>query len=462
MNLLKYGQPGFEKFFRKIEGRAGETPAAIERTVRKIIGDVRKSGDGALALYTEKFDGVKLPPKKFKVTEKEKEMAYKDISEEDVDALRLAARRIADFHERQKTQSWFVQEESGAMLGQRVLPLECVGIYVPGGKASYPSSVLMNAIPAKVAGVTRVVMCVPAPGGKLNPGVLVAADLAGVDEIYKIGGAQAVAAMAYGTKTIPRVDKIVGPGNIYVATAKRLVFGVVDIDMVAGPSEILVVADRTASPVFVAADMLSQAEHDEMASAMLVTDSPELAKAVEAEIETQLSALPRRKVAEKSLKDYGAIILVRDLGEAADIANRIAPEHLELAVDRPLELLPKIKNAGAIFMGHYTPEAVGDYCAGPNHVLPTGGTARFFSPLSTDDLVKKSSVLMYTKKSLGEIAPAVIRIARMEGLDAHARMVEKRLQKLEEIETELSGETRIRDCRRVNEKQEQLIRVKHR
>jgi histidinol dehydrogenase len=429
MNFLKYGQSGFEKFFGKIEGRAGEVPAAVEKTVRKIIGDVRKSGDGALISYTEKFDGVKLAPKKIRVSEKEIEKAFEDVPEEDIDALRLAARRIADFHERQKAQSWFVQEVSGAMLGQRVLPLECVGIYVPGGKASYPSSVLMNAVPAKVAGVPKVVMCVPAPGGKLNPGVLVAADLAGVDEIYKVGGAQAVAAMAYGTKTIPRVDKIVGPGNIYVATAKRLVFGAVDIDMVAGPSEILVVADKTANPAFVAADMLSQAEHDEMASAVLVTDSPELADAVTLELDAQVKELPRRKVAEKSLADFGAIILVRDLQEAAEIANRIAPEHLELSVDRPMELLPRLKNAGAIFMGHYTPEAVGDYCAGPNHVLPTGGTARFFSPLSTDDFVKKSSILMYTKEALEELAPAVLRIAKMEGLDAHARMVEKRLKK---------------------------------
>jgi histidinol dehydrogenase len=428
MNFLKYGQSGFEKFFGKIEGRAGEVPATVEKTVRKIIDDVRKSGDDALISYTNKFDGVKLTPKKIRVTEKEIEKAYEDVPEEDIDALRLAARRIADFHERQKTQSWFVQEDSGAMLGQRVLPLECVGIYVPGGKASYPSSVLMNAVPAKVAGVPKVVMFVPAPGGKLSSAVLVAADLAGVDEIYKVGGAQAVAAMAYGTKTVPRVDKIVGPGNIYVATAKRLVFGTVDIDMVAGPSEILVVADKTANPAFVAADMLSQAEHDEMASAVLVTDSPELADAVKLELDNQVKELPRRKVAEKSLADFGAIILVRDLSEAAEIANRIAPEHLELSVDRPMELLPKLKNAGAIFMGHYTPEAVGDYCAGPNHVLPTGGTARFFSPLCTDDFVKKSSVLMYTKEALEELAPAVLRIAKMEGLDAHARMVEKRLK----------------------------------
>ncbi|HLB25316.1 MAG TPA: histidinol dehydrogenase, partial [Nitrospirota bacterium] len=299
---------------------------------------------------------------------------------------------------------------------------------VPGGKAAYPSSVLMNAVPAKVAGCPRVVMCVPAPKGKLSPAVLVAADMAGVDEIYKVGGAQAVAAMAYGTRSVPKVDKVVGPGNIYVATAKRLVFGVVDIDMVAGPSEILVIADGTAYPEFVAADMLSQAEHDEMASSVLVTDSGALARAVAKEIEAQLGALPRRDTARKSLESYGAVIIVADLKEAAEIANRVAPEHLELAVDRPMELLPLIKNAGAVFMGHYTPEAVGDYAAGPNHVLPTGGTARFFSPLSTEDFVKKSSVLMYTKEALAELAPAVMRLARMEGLEAHARMVEKRLK----------------------------------
>ncbi|MGA2192643.1 MAG: histidinol dehydrogenase, partial [Nitrospirota bacterium] len=285
-----------------------------------------------------------------------------------------------------------------------------------------------NAVPAKVAGVSRVVMCVPAPGGKLSPAVLVAADLAGVDEIFRVGGAQAIAAMAYGTASVPRVDKIVGPGNIYVATAKRLVFGEVDIDMVAGPSEILIIADKTARPEFVAADMLSQAEHDEMASAVLVTTDERLAAAIPGEIKRQLKTLPRRDVAGKSLERYGCVITVKDLNEAAEIANRIAPEHLELAVHRPLELLPLIRNAGAVFMGHFTPEAVGDYAAGPNHVLPTGGTARFFSPLGTDDFVKKSSILSYTKEALAEIAPTVIRLAEMEGLDAHANMVRARLK----------------------------------
>ena len=428
MFILHSGDKKFETFFRKVEGRAGEVPASIEKQVRAILAAVRKDGDAALLAYTGKFDGVKLTASTMRVKPKEIEKAYAALPEEDIDALRLAARRIADFHERQKQSSWFMQEEGGALLGQRVLPLDTVGIYVPGGKAAYPSSVLMNAVPAKVAGVGRVVMCVPAPAGKLKPHVLVAADLAGVDEIYKVGGAQAVAAMAYGTKSVPRVDKIVGPGNIYVATAKRLVFGACDIDMVAGPSEILVIADRTARPAFVAADMLSQAEHDEMASAVLVTDDPALAAAVEKELAAQVAKLKRRAIAEKSLSSFGAIIMVKDLAEAARIANRVAPEHLELAVHRPLELLPLIKNAGAIFMGHYTPEAVGDYAAGPNHVLPTGGTARFFSPLSTDDFVKKSSILMYTKQALIDIAPTVTRMAEMEGLEAHGRMVEIRLK----------------------------------
>jgi len=428
MRIIKSGQKDFESFFKKIEGRAGEVPAAIEKQVKQIIAAVKKDGDAAVIEYTERFDSVKLTPKKMRVSEEEIMKAYKVVPDEDVDALLLAARRIADFHDRQRQESWFVQEDNGAMVGQRVLPLESVGVYVPGGKASYPSSVLMNTVPAKVAGVNNIVMCVPAPGGKINPFVLVAADLAGVDEIYKVGGAQAIAAMAYGTKTIPKVDKIVGPGNIYVATAKRLVFGTVDIDMVAGPSEILVVADRTARPAFVAADMLSQAEHDEMASAVLVTDDADLAKEVIKELDKQVEELSRRDIAKKSLADFGAVIIVKDLKEAANIVNRIAPEHLELAVDRPFELLPLIKNAGAIFMGHYTPEAVGDYIAGPNHVLPTGGTARFFSPLSLDDFVKKSSILSYTKEALAEVAPEVLRLTKMEGLEAHGRMVEIRLK----------------------------------
>jgi len=428
LRTLRAGKGNFERFFSKIEGRAGEVPASIERLVKEIIRAVRLRGDAALFEYTGKFDRLELTPSTMRVTEAEITAAFAAVPKEDVDALRLAAGRIADFHSRQKQESWFFHDVSGAFLGQRVLPLSTVGIYVPGGKASYPSSVLMNAVPAKVAGVEKIIMTVPAPGGNLNPGVLVAAALAGVDEIYKIGGAQAVAALAYGTQSVPKVDKIVGPGNIYVATAKRLVFGAVDIDMVAGPSEILVVADRTANPEFVAADMLSQAEHDEMASAVLVTDDPKLAAKVKKELDRQVELLDRRDIAKKSLADFGAVIIVDSLVAAADIANRIAPEHLELAVDRPFDLLPHIKNAGAIFMGHYTPEAVGDYVAGPNHVLPTGGTARFFSPLSTDDFVKKSSLLCYTKEALASVAPAILRLTKMEGLDAHGKMVEVRLK----------------------------------
>ena len=428
MRTLRSGKGNFEKFFSKIEGRAGEVPAKIERLVKEIIKAVKGGGDAALIEYTRRFDRLELTSSTMRVTEAEIEAAFAATPEADVDALRQAAGRIADFHSRQKQESWFFHDASGAFLGQRVLPLATVGIYVPGGKAAYPSSVLMNAVPAKVAGVGKVVMTVPAPDGKLNPGVLVAAALAGVDEIYKVGGAQAVAALAYGTQTIPKVDKIVGPGNIYVATAKRLVFGAVDIDMVAGPSEILVVADKTANPEWIAADMLSQAEHDEMASAVLVTDSGSLAARVKKELDRQVGLLDRKEIAKKSLADFGAVIIVDSLAEAAEIANRIAPEHLELAVDRPFDLLPYIKNAGAIFMGHYTPEAVGDYVAGPNHVLPTGGTARFFSPLSTDDFVKKSSLLSYTKEALASAAPYILRLTKMEGLDAHGKMVEIRLK----------------------------------
>ena len=309
-------------------------------------------------------------------------------------------------------------------------PLAAVGMYVPGGKATYPSTVLMNAIPAKVAGVERLVMTVPAPRGEMNPNVLIAAAIAGVDEIYKIGGVQAIAALAFGTETIPKVDKIVGPGNIYVAVAKKLVFGYVDIDMIAGPSEILIVADETADPAFVAADMLSQAEHDERASAILVTPSKKIAEAVDKEIAKQLPSLKRKEIVEKSINGYGIIIVVKDLMEAVRIANEIAPEHLELSVENPDELLGLIKNAGAIFLGHYTPEAVGDYVAGPSHTLPTGGTARFFSPLSVEDFLKRSSVISYPADELPRVAGYIERLAGMEGLEAHAKSVRIRVKKI--------------------------------
>ena len=319
------------------------------------------------------------------------------------------------------------QESDGVILGQLARPIRSAGIYVPGGKACYPSSVLMNVIPANVAGVEQLVMCSPAPGGILNPYILVAADIAGVKDIYKIGGAQAIAAMAYGTATIPKVDKIVGPGNIYVATAKRYVFGQVDIDMIAGPSEILVIADQSANPEFVASDLLSQAEHDELASSILITTSREIAEKTEAEVERQLATLTRKEIARKALDRFGAIVLVNDLKEAAEISNSIAPEHLELAVENPFELLALIRNAGAIFLGHYTPESVGDYIAGPNHVLPTGGTARFFSPLSTDSFMKKSSLIFYTREGLDKVAEAVMQIADVEGLEAHGNTIRVRM-----------------------------------
>jgi len=401
----------------------------VAAAVKEVIERVRTQGDPAVLDYTEKFDRVKLTLKDIRVTTDEVKDAYSRVDPKNVDALKLAAKNIRSFHEKQKLSSWVSQEPDGVILGQLARPIGRAGVYVPGGKAVYPSSVLMNVIPAKVAGVEQIVMCSPVPGGVLNPYILVAADIAGVSEIYKIGGAQAVAAMAYGTATIPKVDKIVGPGNIYVATAKRYVFGQVDIDMIAGPSEVLVIADETADPVFVAADLLSQAEHDELASAILVTPSRPLADRVEKEVERQMATLIRKDIARKSIGRFGAIVLVKDLAEAAEVSNAIAPEHLELSVDKPFELLALIKNAGAIFLGHFTPESVGDYVAGPNHVLPTGGTARFFSPLSTDSFMKKSSLIFYTKEGLDKVGEAVMQIADVEGLEAHGNTIRVRMAK---------------------------------
>lgn len=427
IDILKASNKDFGKKLKAITTRGEADTSRVEEAVKEIIAGVRKHGDKALFSYTSRFDRVSLDKKSIKVSEAEFKAARKAVSKDIADSLTLAAKRIEGFHKRQLEESWFFHEDDGVTLGQMVRPLEIVGCYVPGGKAAYPSSVLMNVIPARVAGVKEVVVCSPTPGGEVNPYVLVAAEIAGADAVYKIGGAQAVAAMAYGTDFIPKVDKIVGPGNIYVATAKRLVFGVVDIDMIAGPSEILVVADESANPAFVAADLLSQAEHDEMASSILVTTSKKIADETIKELKEQLKKLSRNEIAEKSLKDYGAIIIVNDLAEAADIVNSIAPEHLELSVDRPFELLPKIKNAGAIFLGHYTPEAVGDYVAGPNHTLPTGGTARFFSPLSATDFLKRSSILYYSEASLKKIGRDAVRIAEAEGLTAHANSVKIRL-----------------------------------
>lgn len=411
-----------------ILSRGFEYDDTAEETVAAIIEDVRKKGDAALAEYTKRFDGVTLFA--LEVTEKEFDEAQAQIDPYFAETLRQAKENIACFHSHQLHESFVLTEKEGAILGQRYTPIAKVGIYVPGGTAAYPSSVLMNAVPAKLAGVEEIVMTTPpGPDGTVPAVILAAARLAGVDRVFKIGGAQAVAALAYGTKTVPKVQKIVGPGNKYVAAAKRRVFGLVDIDMIAGPSEILIIADETADARHVAADMLSQAEHDTDASAVLVTTSEALAEEVSKELERQIPLLPRAEICRQSIDQNGRIILAASLKEAAQTANRIAPEHLELFVDEPFGLLGLIKNAGSIFLGKNTPEALGDYFAGPNHVLPTGGTAKFSSPLSVDDFVKKSSFIYYTREALGGVAGRVADFAEREGLCAHARSITCRFAK---------------------------------
>ncbi len=426
MKLCKFSEPGYQNLVETLVNRSSMDLFTEDETVRKILNDVKEKGDEAVLRLTHQFDRHALPLEKIRVTSDEIKAAYKEINQEELDALGEAAKRIRLFHERQKQDSWTYQED-GIVLGQLVKPLEIVGIYVPGGKASYPSSVLMNAIPAKVAGVKRIVMCSPFPEGQTRPHVLVAADLAGVTEIYKIGGAQAVAAMAFGTGTIPRVDKIVGPGNIFVALAKRLVFGIVDIDMIAGPSEILIVADHSANPSYVAADLLSQAEHDEDAVPILLTPDEALAENVKKELEKQVKALNKRNIAEISLRNNGYLLVTESLQDAVDMANKIAPEHLELALEKPEEWAKKVQNAGAIFLGHYTPEAMGDYLAGPNHVLPTSGTARFSSPLGVYDFIKRTSLISYTREALQNCGKTVQLLAEMEDLGGHANSVKLRL-----------------------------------
>ncbi len=421
MRTVKAGGRGFRKVLEEVIRREGPQAAEVEPAVREILGAVRSRGDAALRDYTEKFDGLSLSPSQFRVTAKEVEKAYRQVPRDMLGLLETAAGRIRSFHLRQRQESWFVTEDGGSIMGQLVTPLERVGLYVPGGKAAYPSSVLMNAIPAQVAGVSSLAVCTPAPGGALNPYVLVAADLLGIEEIYRVGGAQAVGALAYGTATIGRVDKIVGPGNVYVATAKKLVYGDVDIDMVAGPSEILVVADGTADPSHVAADLLSQAEHDEMAQCVLVTDSTALAEKVRYQVHVQLDTLPARERARKAIEGYGMIILVKDLKQGFEVSNAVAPEHLEVITENPLAWVPYIRNAGSIFLGEHTPEPFGDYLAGPNHVLPTGGTVRFYSTLGVDAFVKKSNLLCLSREDYRRWAPQVAQFARLEGLEAHAR-----------------------------------------
>jgi len=429
IRFLQFSDAGFEETFRTISERGETTPAGILQTVEAILADVRERGDAALYEYTERFDRLKLDATTLEVSIAEIEQALAAVDRETLTTLQLAADRIASFHRRQKEETWLTDDEPDIRLGQMVTPLDRVGIYVPGGKAAYPSSVLMNAVPAKVAGVGEIIMVVPMPDGVVNPYVLAAAHIAGVDRIFKIGGAQAVAALAYGTASIPKVDKITGPGNIYVATAKRLVFGTVDIDMIAGPSEILVINDGSGEPAHIAADLLSQAEHDELAASILITTDEAFGRRVVDELENQLVLLSRATIARQSINNYGAVIVARDLAEAAEFSNRIAPEHLELAVAEPFELLPQIRHAGAIFIGHNTPEAAGDYLAGPNHTLPTGGTARFFSPLGTDDFVKKSSLISFSKEGLERLGKSIVRIAELEGLEAHAKSVSIRLGK---------------------------------
>lgn len=405
-----------------------ETGTETQRAaVLEILQAVKQEGDVAVRRFTEQFDRIQLT--EMRVTEEEFKEALRNIAPEVRDAIREAAANIRDYHSRQIRQSWMTTCDSGTMLGQLIRPLQRVGLYVPGGTAAYPSSVLMNAIPAQVAGVEEIAMVTP-PGkdGKVNPGVLVAAYEVGVNEIYKVGGAQAIAALTYGTETLKPVDKIVGPGNIYVALAKREVFGLVDIDMVAGPSEIVVLADSTANPAYVAADLLSQAEHDVMASAVLVTTCRELAQVVQQEVEAQVAVLPRKEIAQASIRDYGVICVVNSMEQGLDVVNRLAPEHLELMVEEPMAYVGQIKNAGAIFLGPYSSEPVGDYFAGTNHVLPTNGTARFSSPLNVDDFLKKSSLISYSRQDLLAHGQKIMSLARQEGLEAHARAIQIRLE----------------------------------
>jgi histidinol dehydrogenase len=404
----------YDERIRYLARRGEELSEEYEERVREIIKEVRERGDKALIELTLKFDGIELTPETLEVPFEELESAYEELEEDVKEALEIAEERIRVFHEKQLERS-FIAEEEGSLLGQRVIPLERVGIYVPGGTASYPSTVLMNAVPASVAGVEEIIMVTPKP----TKYTLGAAYIAGVSRVFQIGGAQAVSALAFGTETVPRVDKIVGPGNIYVALAKKLLYGTVDIDMVAGPSEILVIADSTADTTWVAADLLSQAEHDELAGAVLVTDSDRVAKEVVSRVYDLLENLQRKDIASRSLERFGTVFLVRDLIHACEVANLIAPEHLEIITEDPFSLLPYIKNAGAVFLGRYTTEPLGDYILGPNHTLPTGGTARFFSPLGVYDFVKKSSILYVSKEGFERLSDLAMALARAEGLPAH-------------------------------------------
>lgn len=427
MKITKANGKAEYALIENLKKRAGETDEKIVEIVTTILNEVKKNGDDAVREYTVRFDGG-LPKKS--VIEKDELQSYLDKVDDDFkNAIVNAKNNIYDFHLRQAQQSWMTTKDSGVIMGQRIRGLHRVGIYVPGGTAAYPSSVLMNAIPAKIAGVKEIIMVTP-PGkdGNPNPNIMAAAAVAGVDKVFLVGGAQAVAALAYGTEKIPKVDKIVGPGNIFVATAKKLLYGIVDIDMVAGPSEILIVADKTADPAYLAADLMSQAEHDKMASAILLTTSLELAKATLHEIDKQLKYLERQVIIEESLENYGEIIVCEDLTQAIDFANELAPEHLELCVAEPLKYIGKVDNAGSVFLGNWSPEPLGDYYAGPNHVLPTSGTAKFFSPLSVDSFIKKSSFIYYTPDELRKAKDDIIKLADTEGLTAHANSIKVRFE----------------------------------
>ena len=430
MRIVELTESTKKNLLKDLLKRSPSSYGTYEQTVSEIVNNVKENGDKAVFEYTEKFDHFALNSGNIRVTEEEIKEAYKEIPEELIEVYRHSAANIRTFHEKQLRQSFIETRPDGSILGQRITPIEKAGVYVPGGKAAYPSSVLMNVIPAKVAGVPKIVMTTPCnKEGKVNAGTLVAADIAGVDEIYKVGGAQAIAALAFGTESVPKVDKITGPGNIFVALAKKAVYGHVSIDSVAGPSEILVLADETANPRYVAADLLSQAEHDELASAILITTSKDLAEKVSKEVDGFTETLERREIILKSLSNYGYILVAENMEDAIAAANDIASEHLEILTKNPYETMTKIKNAGAIFMGEYSSEPLGDYFAGPNHILPTNGTARFFSPLSVDDFIKKTSLISFSRDALEKVHTEIEAFAKSEGLTAHANSIKVRFER---------------------------------
>lgn len=442
INCAEVGRSEVEKLLQKKPFDEVELPQKIRdfnkkifgkdltasELVKKIVDDVRHNGDAAVIDYTKKFDSVEICAENFLVTDDEISNAESQVDKNVIESLQRAAENIRSYHVEQLPKSWITYRGKSSILGQSIIPLERVGVYIPGGTAAYPSSVLMNVIPAKVAGVDEIIMCVPSKGGKINPYVLMAAKLAGADKIFKIGGAQAIAAMAFGTVTIPRVNKITGPGNIFVTLAKKEVYGHCDIDMLAGPSEILVIADESANPIYAAADMLSQAEHDPLACSIVITTDLNLAEKIAAQVELQLTKLPRREIAAASIESNGLIVIAKNIDEAIDFANISAPEHLELLTKNPFELLPKIKSAGAIFVGENSPEPLGDYFAGPNHVLPTGGTAKFYSVLNVETFLKRTSLISYSRQDLQNVADDIIKLANVEGLTAHANAISTRMK----------------------------------